>query len=189
MKKTVLTFGLIAGGILSVMMVLSIVVFAEAIGFDRGEIVGYTSMVVAFLLIFFGVRAYRDNVAGGTVSFGRAFAVGGLIAVVASLCYVATWEVIYFKVAPNWGVHYRDYLVSKARAEGKSEAAIAEKAAETDRFLERYKNPVFNVAVTFLEPLPVALIVTLISAGVLSRRRKSDQPADQGVRALESQRV
>ena len=111
MKKTVLTFGLIAGGILSVMMVLSIVFFADAIGFDRGEIVGYTSMVVAFLLIFFGVRAYRDNVAGGTVSFGRAFAVGGLIAVVASACYVATWEVIYFKVAPNWGVQYRDYLV------------------------------------------------------------------------------
>ena len=189
MKKTVLTFGLIAGGILSVMMVLSIVFFADAIGFDRGEIVGYTSMVVAFLLIFFGVRAYRDNVAGGTVSFGRAFTVGGLIAVVASACYVATWEVIYFKVAPNWGVQYRDYLVSKARAEGKSEAAIAETKAETDRFLERYKNPVFNVAVTFLEPLPVALIVTLISAGVLSRRRKSDRAADQGVRPLESQRA
>jgi hypothetical protein len=185
MKKTVLTFGLIAGAILSVMMVLSLVVFADAIGFDRGEVVGYTTMVVAFLLIFFGVRTYRDNVAGGTVSFGRAFAVGGLIAVVASACYVATWEVIYFKFIPDWGVQYRDYLVSKARAEGKSEDAIAKKKAETDRFLEMYKNPVVNVGMTFLEPMPVALIVTLVSAGVLSRRRKSDQ----GVRALESQRA
>ena len=52
----------------------------DAIGFDRGEIIGYTSMVLAFLLIFFGVRSYRDNVAGGTVRFGRAFAVGALIA-------------------------------------------------------------------------------------------------------------
>ena len=188
MKRIVLTFGLIAGAILSVLMVLSIVVFKDVIGYDRGEIVGYTSMIVAFLLIYFGVRTYRDNVAGGRISFGRAFAVGGLIAVVASLCYVATWEVIYFKLIPNWGVEYRDHLVAKARAEGKSEEAIAKKKAETERFLEMYKNPVFNVAMTFLEPLPVALIVALVSAGVLSRRRKPDQ-SDQGVRALESQRA
>jgi len=87
MKKTVLTFGLIAGAIVSFFMVLALV-FKDAIGFDRGEIVGYTSMVVAFLFIYFGVRAYRDNVGGGTVSFGRGVAVGSLIAVLASACYL-----------------------------------------------------------------------------------------------------
>ena len=71
MKKTVLTFGLISGAILSAMM-LATLPFLDGIGFDRGEIIGYTSMVLAFLLIFFGVRSYRDNVAGGTVGFGRA---------------------------------------------------------------------------------------------------------------------
>ena len=107
----------------------------DAIGFDRGEIIGYTSMVVAFLLIFFGVRSYRDNVAGGTVRFGRAFAVGALIAVVASLCYVATWEVIYFKFAP--GLHRRSIrrTCSRRRADGESEEAIAAKKAEMDRFV------------------------------------------------------
>ena len=186
MRKTVLTFGLIAGAIVSILMALA-TAFRKEITFDRGEIVGYTSMVVAFLLIFFGVRAYRDNVAGGTVSFGRAFAVGGLIAVVASLCYVATWEVIYFKFAPTWGEEYRDYLIAKARAEGKSEAAIAQKTAEANRFLEMYKKPAVVAAFTFLEPLPVALVVVLVSAGVLSRRKNS--APDQGVRALESQRA
>jgi len=185
MKKTVLTFGLIAGVIISLLMTLAAVVFRDEIGFDHGEIVGYTAMVAAFLLIFFGVRAYRDNVAGGTVSFGRAFAVGGLIAVVASLCYVATWEVLFFKVVPNWGAEYREYLVSKVRAEGTSEAAIAEKTAEIDRNMRLYRNPAFNAAITFLEPMPVALVVVLLSAAVLSRRKKSDQ----GVRALESQRA
>jgi hypothetical protein len=69
MKKTVCTFGLISGGILSVMM-LVVLPFQDAIGFDRGAIIGYTTMVLAFLLIFFGVRSYRDNVGGGAVSFG-----------------------------------------------------------------------------------------------------------------------
>jgi hypothetical protein len=184
MKKTVLTFGLIAGAIVSLFMMLALV-FKDAIGFDRGEIVGYTSMVVAFLFIYVGVRTYRDNVAGGTISFGRGVAVGALIAVLASLCYVATWEVIYYKFAPDYLEKYREHVISKARTDGEGEAAIAEKTAKMDRLVEMYKNPAVNAAFTFLEPMPVALVVVLVSAGVLSRRKKSDQ----GVRALESQRA
>lgn len=170
MKKTVLTFGLISGAILSTMM-LATLPFLDKIGFDRGEIIGYTSMVVAFLLVFFGVRSYRDTVAGGTVGFGRAFAVAALISVVASLCYVATWEVIYWKLAPDFGTKYQAHLLDKARKNGESEEAIARKKAELDRFLKLYQNPAINVAITFLEPLPVALVVSLVSAGVLSRRQ------------------
>src|SRR5215210_635081 len=106
MKKTVLTFGLISGAILSAMM-LATLPFHDAIGFDRALVVGYTTMVIAFLLIFFGVRSYRDNVAGGSVRFGRAFAVGALIGAVASVCYVATWEVAYSRLAPDYLTKYQ----------------------------------------------------------------------------------
>ena len=63
MRRIVLTFGLIAGSIISIMMAAT-VPFMEDIGYDRGAFIGYTSMVVAFLLIYFGIRSYRDNVAG-----------------------------------------------------------------------------------------------------------------------------
>jgi hypothetical protein len=172
MKKTVLTFGLLSGAVISAMMLLTLP-FQDAIGFDRGVIVGYTSMVLAFLLIFFGVRSYRDNVANGTIGFGRALAVGVLIAVVSSICYVATWEVIYFKVSPDFLAKYQTYTLERARAQGQSEEAIARRKAELDSFAEMYNNPVFNAAVTFVEPLPVGLIIALVSAGVLSRRKTS----------------
>jgi hypothetical protein len=171
MKRIVLTFGLISGAILSAMMAVTIP-FHDAIGFDRSLIVGYTTMIVAFLLIYFGVRSYRDNVAGGTVRFGRAFAVGALIAAVASVCYVATWEVIYFNFESDYLTKYQAHMLEKARANGENAEAIARKKADMDKFAEQYKNPAINAAVTFLEPLPVALIVALVSAGVLSRRRK-----------------
>jgi hypothetical protein len=180
MKKIVLTFGLISGGIMSAMMLVTLP-FQDAIGFDRGAIVGYTSMVLAFLLIYFGVRSYRDNIAGGTVRFGRAFAVGALIAVVASLCYVATWEVIYFKLAPDFMTKYQAHMLEKARANGENAEAIARKKADMDKFGELYKNPAINAAITFLEPLPVALIVSLVSAGVLSRRKKGGVGDDEVV--------
>ena len=177
MKKIVLTFGLIAGAIISGMFLLTIP-FHDAIGFDRGAIVGYTSMILAFLLIFFGVRSYRDNVAGGTVRFGRAFAVGALIGLVASVCYVAMWEAVFFKIAPEFGTSYltkyQAHAVAKARAKGETEAEIAKMKAEMDAFAVQYRNPVINAAYTFLEPLPVALVVALVSAGVLSRRRKGE---------------
>jgi hypothetical protein len=171
MKKIVLTFGLVSGAILSTMLAITMP-FQDAIGFDRGAIIGYTSMVLAFLLIYFGVRSYRDTVAGGTVRFGRAFVVGALIAVVASLCYVVTWEVIYFKVAPDFMVKYQGHVLEKARTDGESEAQLAARKAQMERFAKLYENPAINAAVTFVEPLPVALIVALVSARLLSRRRE-----------------
>jgi len=172
MKKTVWTFGLISGGILSAMM-LATIPFEDRIGFDRGEVIGYTTMVVAFLLIFFGIRSYRDNVAGGEVTFGRALAVGSLIAAIASVCYVATWEVIYYKLTPDFATKYQAYMVDQAKASGASQEAIDKKVAEAKKFTEMYKNPAINAAITFVEPLPVALVIALASAGILSRRRRS----------------
>jgi uncharacterized protein DUF4199 len=177
MRKTVLTFGLIAGVILSIMM-LATLPFLDSIGFDHGEVIGYTTMVLAFLLIFFGVRSYRDTVAGGFVSFGRAFSVGALIAVVASVCYVATWELIYYKIAPDFVAKYSAYTIEKARANGESQAAIDKRVAEMQRMVELYKNPAINVAITFIEPLPVGLLIALMSAGILRRRPQRRSPAE-----------
>jgi hypothetical protein len=152
-------------------MMLATLPFEEAIGYDRGEVVGYTTMVLASLLIFFGIRSYREQV-GGTVSFGRAFAVGALITAISSVCYVATWEVIYFKLTPGFMEKYQAHMIEKAKADRLSQEAIDKKLAEMKKFAELYKNPFINSAITFLEPLPVGLIMTLVSAGILSRRRR-----------------
>jgi hypothetical protein len=176
MKKIVLTFGLLSGAILSIMM-LATMPFMEEIGFDRGAVIGYTTMVLAFLLIYFGIRSYRDNVAGGAVSFARAFTVGALIVAVASVCYVATWQVVFHRFVPDFPERYAEHVLEKERASGASEAALEEKRAEMAEFAALYRKPLFNVAMTFLEPLPVGLVIALVSAGVLSRRRRENEVA------------
>ncbi len=177
MRKVVLTFGLIAGAMLSAMMLLTLP-FMDKIGFDKGEIIGYTTMVLAFLMVFFGVKSYRDNVAGGSVTFGRAFRVGLMITAVASVCYVATWQLVYYKIAPDFGEKYTAFAVEKARKSGATDAQIAATRKDMTEMMEWYKNPLVNIAITFLEPLPVGLVFTLVTAGVLSRRRRdSDKDA------------
>jgi len=169
MKRTVLRFGLISGAVMSLLM-LATLPFQDAIGFDKGALVGYTGMVLAFLVIYFGVRSYRDKEGGGAVGFGRAFVVGALIAVVSSACYVATWEVIYFALAPDFMQKYEAYALQKAKAAGESEAAIERKRAEMAEFARMYRNPLFNAAITFVEPLPVGLLIAAASAVTLRRR-------------------
>lgn len=176
MRKIVLTFGLIAGAILSAMMLITLL-FQEQIGFDKGAIIGYTTMVLAFLMVFFGVRSYRDNVAGGRVTFGRAFKVGLMITAVATVCYVATWELIYYELAPDFGDKYAAYTVEKARESGATDAQIAARVKQMTEFKEMYKNPLVNIALTLLEPLPVGILFTLVTAGVLSRKRRTEGAA------------
>jgi hypothetical protein len=171
MKKTVFTFGLIAGAIMSLMMVLT-VPFMDRLGFEKGEVIGYTTMVVALLLTYFGIRTYRENVAGGTISFGRGVAVGLLITAVAAACYTAAWEVVYFNYMPDFFETYQAHQIDKARAAGKSDAALLQMRAEGERNATYYRNPMINSAFTFLEPLPVGVLVTLVSAGILQRKRK-----------------
>ena len=69
MKKTVLTFGLIAGVMISVLMGGSLVI-ADKIGSGHSMTLGYTIMVASFLLVYFGIRGCRDNTLAGQISFG-----------------------------------------------------------------------------------------------------------------------
>jgi hypothetical protein len=158
-------------------MMLMTMPFQDRIGFDKGEIIGYTTMVLAFLMVYFGVRSYRDNVMGGTVRFGRALVVGLLITAVATVCYVATWEVIYYKLVPDFGDKYAAYSLEKARKSGVTEAKIAEQTKQVEEFKKMYRRPLVNIALTSLEPMPVGLLFTLVAAGVLSRKRRVTEAA------------
>jgi hypothetical protein len=168
MKRTVWTFGLIAGAIMAAMMFATIPFLDHD---DKAEIIGYTTMIVAFLMVFFGIRSYRDNVMGGTIGFGRAFKVGILITLVASACYVASWEVMYHTMMPDFVEKYAAQVIERAQASGATEAQVEERRQEMAKFAVMYRNPLFNVGMTFLEVFPVGLVVVLVSSGMLSRRK------------------
>jgi len=179
MKKTVLVFGLISGALMAIFMT-GTMIYVRNVGFDRGMILGYAGMVLAFLLIFFGIRSYRENIGGGLISFPRAFSVGILIMLLSSACYVVAWEVVYFNVMHD-SMHefiekYGLHEVDKVRQSGASEQEIQAKLREMKWMRDHYDNVFFNAALTLLEPLPPGLIMTLISAAILRKKRRVDQP-------------
>ena len=175
MKRTVLIFGLISGAISSLMMVLTLP-FMDRIGFDRGEILGYTTIVLSFLMVYAGIRSYRDNVCSGTITFGRAFMLGLLITLISSACYVVTWEILYFNVDSIRTLmnRYAQHMMDQAKAAGATSEAIETQLREIERFKKLYENPLSNAALTFMEPFPVGLVITLLSSAILRKRRRVD---------------
>lgn len=178
MTRTVWTFGLISGAVMALFMAATFPFVGNHGAADA--LVGYAGIIGAFLLVYFGVRSYRDTVLGGRISFGRAFGAGLLIAVISSFCYVATWEVIYHEFVPDFYSKYGQSVVAQAQKSGKSDAEVAKVRAEMDTMVKRVENPLFVIVMTFAEPFPVGLVIALVSAGVL-RRRADDQTLPQNV--------
>lgn len=165
--KLILKFGFLSGAVLSLVM-LCTVPFHDQLGDWYGMVIGYSSMLLAFLLVYFGVRSWRERT-GGYVGFWQAFKVGISIAAIGCACYVATWEVIYYTMMPDFADKYAAHQVERARAAGAPESAVAEKRKEMEAFARMYKNPLMNAAMTLLEPLPVGLVMSLLAAGLLRR--------------------
>jgi hypothetical protein len=174
MRKTILTFGLISGLIASLMMVITIPIEDKLK--THSYILGYTTIILSCMLIYFGVRSYRDNVAGGRITFARAFGVGICIALISCLCYVVTWEILYFNFMHDFMDKYAAQALDKARAAGATQAALAAQAEQFKHFKQLYENPLYNAAITFIEPFPVALVITLISAAILRKQPKAAEP-------------
>lgn len=178
MKKTVLIFGLISGGLMAVFMFATLPL-VDRIALEWLTFVGYSGIVLAFMLVFFGIRSYRDNVGGGTITFGRAFGVGILIALISSICYVISSGILFAYFLPDFFDKYTAHVIEQARASGASAEIIRQKTEEMAWFKQLYRNPFFFAALTFIEPFPVGLIITLISAAIL-RKKKSAQLVERG---------
>lgn len=172
MKKNVLIFGLVLGTILCVNMFYMVHLCYTDPDFESNDVLGYAAMVVMFSLIFFGVRNYRNKQLQGEITFGKAFKTGVLIALVGATMYVVVWLFYYYLFVPDFLDKYIAHVLKEAARD--SSADLAAKAKEMEDFKELYKSPVMVVLITYLEVLPVGLIVALVSSFVLKRKNKTN---------------
>ena len=173
MKRIIWTLGIVAGLILVIMLSLSLA-FMDSTMSDTamryGEVIGYTTMILAFSLIFVGISRYRDQHLGGAISFGKAFQVGILITLVASVIYVAGWMFLSEFMAPDFMERYTEFTIRSLEEKGVSEEAIAETRATTEYYMKLYENPLIKFGMTFIEVFPVGLVVTIISSFILRKK-------------------
>jgi hypothetical protein len=174
MKKNIVVFGLIAGAILAIVMVVSTTLCYQNDNFEGNMVLGYASMLLAFSLIFVAIKNFRDKLNGGAVTFGAAFKIGLMISLIASTCYVIVWLIDYYIFIPDFGEKYAAFTLSQARKSGASQDEINKLISGMESFKEMYKNPLMVVLLTFAEVLPVGLAMTLFSALILKKQPKPE---------------
>lgn len=169
MKKIVLIYGLIAGFITVAMFFVTHP--TGEIDFENGMLVGYATMVIAFSLIFFGVKNYRDNHLAGMITFGKAFKIGILVTLVASVVYALGWEVYFNVLGQNFMEEYSKFYIDQLAKEGATAQELEAARLQMQSTSEMYKNPLIRFAMTLMEIVPVGLVVTLICAALLRKQQ------------------
>jgi uncharacterized membrane protein len=170
MKRNVIVFGLIAGLIVTAMMLFSISKCYRDANFEGSMLVGYASMVLAFSFIFVGVKNYRDKYNNEIISFGKGFRIGLYISLIASTIYVLVWLIDYYVFIPDFMEKYTAHVLSAAQKSGASAAEMSAKVAEMEDYRQMYKNPLFVILLTYMEILPVGIVISIIAALILKRK-------------------
>jgi hypothetical protein len=168
MRKVVLTYGLIAGLIVSLLMVITWLFIRPDSELAYSYVLGYASMLIALSMIFFAIKSYRDNYLGGTITWGKGFMVGLYVSIVASILYVIGWKIFSAIAMPDFWDQYAKHTIDAMRKSGASDAAIL----ETTKQMIEYKNmsPIMEWGMTFLEIFPVGLVISAICALILRRK-------------------
>lgn len=176
MKKIILINGLIAGLIVSGLMVITHPLVEDGtLDYDSGMLVGYTTMLLALSMVFVGIKSYRDQ-EGGFISFGKACRIGLLITLIASVMYGITWDIYYRVAASDFTEKYARHYLEKMKEEGASAEEVSAMQIEMQQFGEMYRNTFIRFGFTLMEILPVGIVITLLSAAIL--RKSETNPAE-----------
>ena len=167
MKKIILIFGLIIGAILATNAIIHMNMMYSNPDYKGNDVIGYATLVIIFSLIYFGVRNYRNNYLDGKINFLQAFKTGALICFVASTVYVIFGLLYYYFFAPDFIDVFTDYMIRNSPPD-EVEATTAQMAD----FKEMYKNPLFAILITYMEVLPIGMIVALFSAFMVKNNNK-----------------
>ncbi len=171
MLRTILKYGVIAGLVVGGFEIATITAFSGLPALKYGMLIGYSTMLIALSAVFVGIKQHRDVDRGGLIGFWRGFGLGLGISCVASLFYVAAWELVQVMTHMDFAGSYSRAMLESARAKGASAETLAKLNAEMETFKIQYADPLFRLPMTFVEIFPVGVLVSLVSAALLRNSR------------------
>ncbi len=169
MKNTVIKYGLYS-------LVAGFVLFGAPfligidVGFEYGEVLGYSAMVLSLLFVYFGIKHYRDKENGGAVSLGKALGIGMLIALFAA-AGVALFDYLYTtQINPDFVTEYlAQSLENMEKTLSPEEFKI--KSAELTKQMTEYGGSGLMAFLMFASVIIIGFIMSLISGLILQRKK------------------
>lgn len=162
--KAVLLYGVAVG---------AVIIGVNTLSYEFGLAsawLGFLVMFIAFSTVYFAMAQFRDEVLGGVLKISTGMLFGFAITGVASVVYVAVWEVYLhvtdFKFIETYIVSILDNLQTQGASAAEMEAA----RRDTEVLRENYANNWYRLTLTATEIFPVGTLVSLVSALILKRQ-------------------
>jgi hypothetical protein len=168
--RIALKYGLIGGMILAGMVATMMLLIGDTSDFEKGESVRYIFITAAFMMIYLGIREYRDKKMGGAITFNITFRTGLLITIIASACYAIAWLVYFNFIDESFTDRYTMFMTEKIKAGDKSPSEIENEITLFSENMSNYKKPGIMGLYTFLEVFPIGLVISVL-CGLLMKRK------------------
>lgn len=170
MQKIVLRYGLYAMLFIVALSALEFFVLNDLLSSSLQEVMGYLTMLLSMVFVFLGIRQYRDKCNNGQLSFFQGLKVGILIVLIPSVAF-GLFDLLYTEVLhPGWMDEYYANYIARIKAStppAQLEAAL-QKANDQK---ELFSNPLMQFLLMSATVFIIGLIVTIISALTLRRRK------------------
>lgn len=175
MKSMFWRYGFISIGLMALVLVIGYVlgVRTEIEDFDNGKIVGYSSMIIALLAIYFAIKKYRDEHNGGSVTFWQAFKIGLIISLFPSVLFAAYNHVYVEFIDPDFMVKYTQYTMQQASGGEVSMDAVMTELERQKEEMPLFFNVYFQDALMFFNVFIFGVILSVIFGVIL----KKDTPS------------
>ncbi|WP_299313123.1 DUF4199 domain-containing protein [uncultured Aquimarina sp.] len=168
MKNTVLRYGVYGAITISILFILALFL-GKNLSYGLQEVIGYTTMVVSLIFVFFGIKHYRDKENSGVISFGKALVIGVLISLFSAIAF-GLLDVIYIKyINPDFTTEYYTRMVEQISS-SVPEAEFKIKLAELEAQKEMFSSPLMNFLLMSATVLIIGFIISLISGLILQRK-------------------
>lgn len=163
-------YGLIAGGVLAVLMFAPYFLFgAKPEWMSIAEIVGYGSMVLCLSATYFAMR-HEQSQSTTRPSYSRVFGIGvGVAAVAAAIFAVATYA-FYSVVGDALPQALYDFYVHKINTSGAPAESVAAQLTELEGMKSLFYNKPLQAAVMFATVFVIGVVESALGAWVVRRR-------------------
>lgn len=170
MRKISARYGMYGVAVMLVVFSIEFITFKDKPNWELQEIIGYTTIILSLLFVYFGIRQWRDNYNGGRLTFANGLGLGALISLFPAIAFgLFSWMEMSI-LDPSFSDKYYAHVIEKTKASTppqELEATLQQIAAEKEMF----SSPMAQFFFMFLTVFIIGLIITIISTLILRRNK------------------
>lgn len=133
--------------------------------YDIGEVVGYSSIVISLLFIFFGLKEYQKS--NGGLSFWESLKIGMGISLFPA-AFFGAYNVVYAQyIDPEFMTKYSQHAIDKLKDQNLSPTELETAQATMQQQMEMFGGIEMQFLVMFFTVFIIGIVISIVSGTIL----------------------